>query len=307
LRLTAEEEVITQACGCGSMHEGFNNSLAPPESAAGNAKYCQPVGIVQMRGLNKVGDISSGSHTGDSGDGLPVASPEAHSAMAMEKDFAPELTDDIPMDVDGDNKDQIDLPGKKHDLEGGEQNATTAIRNGMKERVEDSENNGAIEAPMNGTQMIHNPATEGEKIVMETSKPVDSNEDFISSDTVEMILLSNRDSILGEVSSKQKEAEGAVVDLFRCRCKEKVLTALDTLILIVGNIIENPNEEKFKKVRLNNKKFQRSIGAISGGINFLIAIGFKDTGSETLLFSRNDPGLLWLGRSILAQVRELAE
>jgi len=132
------------------------------------------------------------------------------------------------------------------------------------------------------------------------------DEDFITQDIIEMVLLSNRDESLGEVTSKQKEAEGAVAELFRCRNKEKVVAALDTLIMMVQNMVENPREEKFKKVRLNNKKFHGTVGSIPGGIKFLLAIGFKDTGNETLGLSRNDPGLLWLGHSILVQVREMA-
>merc|ERR1712070_812350 len=94
------------------------------------------------------------------------------------------------------------------------------------------------------------------------------NEDFITFDIVEMILLSNRDPSLGEVSSKQREAESAVTELFRCRSKDKVLAALDTLIVMVQNMIENPSEEKFKKVRLSNKKFKNTVGSVPGGINF---------------------------------------
>jgi hypothetical protein len=159
----------------------------------------------------------------------------------------------------------------------------------------------------------------------------DDNDDFVAEDTVQIILASNRDENIGEISSRQQDAENAVVEMFRCRKKKKVLAAIDTLLMMVMNMIENPGEDKFKKVcsffclffrgamliflhtmkqfgtkvRLSNKKFHSTVGSLPGTVKFLLAIGFKETGNEMLSLTRNDPGLLWLGRSILVQIREV--
>jgi hypothetical protein len=76
----------------------------------------------------------------------------------------------------------------------------------------------------------------------------DDNEDFLDENIVQIILASNRDENIGEISSRQQDAENAVVEMFRCRNKKKVLAAIDTLLMIVMNMIENPDEDKFKKV-----------------------------------------------------------
>ena len=42
----------------------------------------------------------------------------------------------------------------------------------------------------------------------------------------------------------------------------------------MDNIITNPNEEKFRKIRANNKGFKERIECVTGGVLFLEAIGF---------------------------------
>ncbi|TXG72602.1 hypothetical protein EZV62_001181 [Acer yangbiense] len=67
----------------------------------------------------------------------------------------------------------------------------------------------------------------------------------------------------------------------------KVKRAFQTLLTYVGNVAKNPNEEKFRKIRLNNQTFQDRVGALTGGIEFLELCGFeKIEGGEFLFLAR---------------------
>ncbi|KAI9196646.1 hypothetical protein LWI28_025718 [Acer negundo] len=67
----------------------------------------------------------------------------------------------------------------------------------------------------------------------------------------------------------------------------KVKRAFQTLLTYVGNVAKNPNEEKFRKIRLNNQTFQDRVGALTGGIEFLELCGFeKIEGGEFLFLPR---------------------
>ncbi|XP_060062978.1 UBX domain-containing protein 6-like [Ylistrum balloti] len=56
--------------------------------------------------------------------------------------------------------------------------------------------------------------------------------------------------------------------------KEKVRIGIETLVKILGNIIANPGEEKFRKIRLTTKAFTEKIEPLRGSDEFLQAAGF---------------------------------
>ncbi|XP_076060811.1 UBX domain-containing protein 6-like [Oratosquilla oratoria] len=56
--------------------------------------------------------------------------------------------------------------------------------------------------------------------------------------------------------------------------KEKVKVCVETLCKYIENIVSNPTEEKFQKIRLSNKAFQERVAPIEGTQQFLQAAGF---------------------------------
>ena len=78
-----------------------------------------------------------------------------------------------------------------------------------------------------------------------------------------------------------------------------------TLRTLVGNVLEHPEEAKYRRVRRSNKRVQRTIGAQPAALDLLAAIGFRsaDSGAGTsddeLTLVRPDLGLLWLAREAL--------
>lgn len=82
---------------------------------------------------------------------------------------------------------------------------------------------------------------------------------------------------------------------------------METLVKIIRNVIEHPDEMKFKRLRKANPVIQRNIVNSAAAVEILSLIGFSedvlfaDTGKAEacLVLKRNDPGLLWLAKSTI--------
>ncbi|CAF2311660.1 hypothetical protein YC2023_121450 [Brassica napus] len=63
----------------------------------------------------------------------------------------------------------------------------------------------------------------------------------------------------------------------------KVKRAFQTLRTYMGNVSKNPDEEKFRKIRLTNQTFQDRAGSLKGGIEFVELCGFEKMEGEDVL------------------------
>ncbi|TQE03565.1 hypothetical protein C1H46_010880 [Malus baccata] len=68
----------------------------------------------------------------------------------------------------------------------------------------------------------------------------------------------------------------------------KVKRAFQTLLTFVGNVAKNPNEEKFRKIRLTNPSFQERVGSLKGGVEFLELCEFERMEGGEFLFLPRD-------------------
>lgn len=68
----------------------------------------------------------------------------------------------------------------------------------------------------------------------------------------------------------------------------RVKRAFQTLLTYVGNVARNPDEEKFRKIRLSNQTFQDRVGGLKGGIEFLEVCGFEKIDGGEFLFLPRD-------------------
>tara|TARA_B110001452_G_scaffold118425_1_gene98236 strand:- start:1005 stop:2126 length:1122 start_codon:yes stop_codon:yes gene_type:complete len=78
--------------------------------------------------------------------------------------------------------------------------------------------------------------------------------------------------------------------------------AVDVLITSLSRILENPREEKYRKVNISNPKFQQYVAAAPGGMEFMYAVGFEPMHGH-LVNQRQDLALLWIGKSSLEALR----
>ncbi|KAG7548115.1 WLM domain [Arabidopsis suecica] len=84
---------------------------------------------------------------------------------------------------------------------------------------------------------------------------------------------------------------------------------LQMLLKIVRNIIEQPNEMKFKRLRKGNPAIKRNILNFTAAVEILSVVGFVEemvsegTGAQEpyLVLKRNDPGLLWIAKSMIEE------
>ncbi|ESQ33233.1 hypothetical protein EUTSA_v10003827mg [Eutrema salsugineum] len=82
---------------------------------------------------------------------------------------------------------------------------------------------------------------------------------------------------------------------------------LQMLLKIVRNIIEQPNEMKFRRLRKGNPAIKRKILNFAAAVEILSVVGFveemvwENTGTQEpyLVLKRNDPGLLWIAKSMI--------
>ncbi|KAK6238629.1 hypothetical protein QUC31_004098 [Theobroma cacao] len=112
-----------------------------------------------------------------------------------------------------------------------------------------------------------------------------------------------QDSVTGVCSRLQK-----AIDMLRAEVNPSEATiVLQTLFKIIGNVIEHPDEMKFRRLRKANPIIQRNIANYKAAVEILLLIGFTEDvildeigKAETyLVLKRNDPGLLWLAKSSL--------
>ncbi|VFQ64916.1 unnamed protein product [Cuscuta campestris] len=68
----------------------------------------------------------------------------------------------------------------------------------------------------------------------------------------------------------------------------KVKTAFNTLLTFAKNVATNPNEEKFRKIRLSNPAIQERVGKLKGGVEFLELLGFEKIEGGEFLFLQRD-------------------
>ena len=78
--------------------------------------------------------------------------------------------------------------------------------------------------------------------------------------------------------------------------------AVDVLVASLGRVLQHPDEEKYRRVNPTNPAFARTVGAVAGGVEFLMAVGYEPVHGH-LVLQRRDTALLWLGKAALEAVR----
>ncbi|XVF71820.1 hypothetical protein PTKIN_Ptkin12aG0070200 [Pterospermum kingtungense] len=112
-----------------------------------------------------------------------------------------------------------------------------------------------------------------------------------------------RNSVSGVCTRLQKAIEMLQVEVN----PTEATIVLQTLFKIIRNVIEHPDEMKFRRLRKANPIIQRNVANYKAAMEILLLIGFSEDiildeigRAETyLVLKRNDPGLLWLAKSSL--------
>ena len=116
-----------------------------------------------------------------------------------------------------------------------------------------------------------------------------------TNNTIDLTLNSNKNNNNKKVAS-EKPIEKKLTKQAKILSANPI--ALDTCITIIKTIRDKPNDEKYRKLRWSNKKFERTIRYTPGATDFLVLIGFQKT-DEHLFMPRVDIGLLYVASSVL--------
>ncbi|DAZ96755.1 TPA: hypothetical protein N0F65_012332 [Lagenidium giganteum] len=95
--------------------------------------------------------------------------------------------------------------------------------------------------------------------------------------------------------SPEEEIVANIGKLKQYRVGNDGLTALKTLNVYVKNLLEKPDEEKFRTINLENAAFRKRVASLVGGIAFLKALGYEkneETSSMVLDVAKRDEKLL---------------
>lgn len=85
--------------------------------------------------------------------------------------------------------------------------------------------------------------------------------------------------------------EAAIGKIARHKVDDAGVKGLKTLRKLIGNVVSNPEEEKFQRINLANRVIKERITTLAGGIMFLSAAGFaRPDGSADEMVLREDLG-----------------
>jgi UBX domain-containing protein 6 len=81
--------------------------------------------------------------------------------------------------------------------------------------------------------------------------------------------------------------------IYNCNVKDKAEQCVETLIKYLENIVNHPDEEKYRKIRMSNRIFSEKVKPVEGSLEFLTAAGFGEInldGEEFLVWSEENDG-----------------
>jgi UBX domain-containing protein 6 len=83
--------------------------------------------------------------------------------------------------------------------------------------------------------------------------------------------------------------------IYNCNVKDKAEQCVETLIKYLENIVNHPDEEKYRKIRMSNRIFSEKVKPVEGALEFLTAAGFGELnldGEEFLVWSEENGGTI---------------
>lgn len=83
-----------------------------------------------------------------------------------------------------------------------------------------------------------------------------------------------KEFLMGQLAEEPEMASALMIQTLN-NDKEKVKVCVETLCKYLDNVIKNPTEEKFRKIRMSNKAFTERVSCLEGTEEFLQAAGFE--------------------------------
>lgn len=90
----------------------------------------------------------------------------------------------------------------------------------------------------------------------------------------------------------EERALTACLLIHNCNTKAKAELCIETLSKYLENIVQNPGEEKYRKIRVSNRIFCERVKPIEGGYDFLLGAGFTEQeidDEQFLIYTEENP------------------
>ncbi|XP_043946519.1 UBX domain-containing protein 6 [Protopterus annectens] len=112
-----------------------------------------------------------------------------------------------------------------------------------------------------------------------------------------------KEAILMKFSEEPVEAAVMMIQTFN-KDRDKVKSGTEIIAKYIDNICNNPNEEKYRKIKLQNKVFQEKVSCLEGAHEFISAVGFE---RKTLPVpdQENEEDFYVLSDDVLGKLEEL--
>ena len=110
------------------------------------------------------------------------------------------------------------------------------------------------------------------------------------------------------ISSKLQQAEHALQKLLGSPFSnvQESVVALETLETLLQNALIHPDEDKYRRIRLQNATYHNKVGRFQGSEDLLNVAGFTRAENENeafLTLTRHDPALVWLVLSVVQDAK----
>lgn len=90
---------------------------------------------------------------------------------------------------------------------------------------------------------------------------------------------------------ENERALTACLIILNCNVKEKSSACIETLSKYLENIINHPDDDKYRKIRQSNRIFSEKVRPCEGAVDFLLAAGFVEQeidGEPFYIYSTED-------------------
>ena len=197
----------------------------------------------------------------------------------------------------------VDECGNTTAVEGGTEQADAAVAHVHDETGTPANTHGgfAVDAEAKETEGA---AVVAVAAVAEVSTEVNQGSEVTQKTSVE----ADRSQAEGTQSAVEKRIADVRAEAARVLAEGEGRGAIETIILCLSNVLERPQDDRVKSLRMSNKTFQRRIARCGHAVDLLKACGWvdKDGDGAFIVWRRNDPGLVWMCRDVLSQELEAA-
>ena len=92
----------------------------------------------------------------------------------------------------------------------------------------------------------------------------------------------------GNAKKGTPSVSGAIEKLAKYRAGGDGAKALKTLAKMIDNLVQKPDEPKYRRINLQNEAFKKRVSCFVGGVELLRAVGFVKNDQEKVLVMEGD-------------------